>query len=314
LEWVMQRFLAALDHVVKRGVRQDYVRVEEEQTFLRGQLDVIRQMRAGPARAHIFNIRHDLFLPDRAENRLLKSALMRVCAQAQDPDNWRLAHELLQLLGEVPPSRNIRADFRLWRNDRLMAHYQGAKIWCELILGQQMPMALVGETRGISLLFPMERLFERFVGQALRRHLKPPYKLTEQSTRHSLCSHLQGEFFGLRPDLLIEGQGQAMVLDAKWKRVDASARDEAYGLVQSDFYQLFAYGHKYLRGQGELVLIYPKTSMFFEPLQPFEFQVGLNLRVVPFDLDLAKISGLEASCWEWGDLAPKSSQGLAIAG
>ena len=44
-EWVMARFLAALQHLVKRGVRSDYLRIEGEERFLRGQLDVVRQMR-----------------------------------------------------------------------------------------------------------------------------------------------------------------------------------------------------------------------------------------------------------------------------
>ena len=41
-----------------------------------------------------------------------------------------------------------------------MAHYQAIKPWCELILNQQMPIAVSGEWRGMSLLFPMEKLFE----------------------------------------------------------------------------------------------------------------------------------------------------------
>ncbi|KPY70376.1 McrC family protein, partial [Pseudomonas savastanoi] len=35
-EWVMSSFLEALDHLIKRGLRFDYQRVEEEQRYLRG--------------------------------------------------------------------------------------------------------------------------------------------------------------------------------------------------------------------------------------------------------------------------------------
>ena len=45
LEWVMKQFVLSLDHLVKRGLRFDYLRVEEEQRFLRGQLDVVKQIR-----------------------------------------------------------------------------------------------------------------------------------------------------------------------------------------------------------------------------------------------------------------------------
>jgi len=43
-EWVMARFLAALDELVKRGLRFDYTRVREEQVFLRGRLDTTWSM------------------------------------------------------------------------------------------------------------------------------------------------------------------------------------------------------------------------------------------------------------------------------
>jgi 5-methylcytosine-specific restriction enzyme subunit McrC len=44
-EWLMSRFLSALDHLVKSGLRFTYHRVEEEQRFLRGRLEMGTQMR-----------------------------------------------------------------------------------------------------------------------------------------------------------------------------------------------------------------------------------------------------------------------------
>lgn len=293
-EWIMGQFLAALDHVVQRGVRFDYVRVEEEQRFLRGQLDVTRQLRQMPGRQHLFQIRHDVFLPDRAENRLLKSAARHVLASTRSPDNWRLAHELCARLGDVPESRDIHADFRLWRSDRNIAHYLPAKPWCALVLGEVMPLALVGETRGMSLLFPMERLFEAYVAAWLRRSLAPDATLTAQARALSLCEHDGARMFQLRPDLLVQHRGGSWVMDTKWKRIDARARADKYGLSQADFYQMFAYGHTYMAGAGELVLIYPHWSGFQAPLPPFvmprrglagDASQSMHLWVVPFDLE-----------------------------
>lgn len=288
-EWVMRQFLQGLDHLVKRGVRFDYLRVEEEQRFLRGQLNVVAQMRQPPGRQHHFQIRHDVFLANRAENRLLRLALERVCKSTQEADNWRLAHELRSLLLEVPLSRDVRQDFRLWQNDRLMAHYQPLRPWCELILGEQSPLAVSGDWRGISMLYPMEQLFEQYVEILLRRQLVDGAKLRAQLSRHSLCEHLGLPMFRLRPDLLLEYDGQRWVLDTKWKLLDASARDLNYGLSQADFYQLYAYGQKYLQGSGEMLLIYPRTERFSEPLEPFDFSEQLRLWVVPFDLKTGEL-------------------------
>lgn len=287
-EWVMARFLAALQHLVKRGVRSDYLRIEGEERFLRGQLDVVRQMRQPPGRAHHFALRYDLFLPDRAENRLLKLALVQVAAATQQPESWRLAQELRYLLVEVPDSRDVAGDFRQWRDDRLMAHYRDVRPWCELILQRIMPMALRGEWRGISLLFPMETLFERYVEAGLRRQLQPGAELQRQAASRSLCTHQGKPMFELRPDLLLTQGSQRWVLDAKWKRLDGADRQGKYGLSQADLYQLFAYGHKYLDGQRDqrdLVLIYPAWERFKAPLEPFRFDERLTLWVLPFELD-----------------------------
>lgn len=293
-EWIMGQFLAALDHVVQRGVRFDYVRLEEEQRFLRGQLDVTRQLRQMPGRQHLFQIRHDVFLPDRAENRLLKSAARRVLASTRSPDNWRLANELCARLGDVPDSRDIRADFRLWRTDRNLAHYQPAKPWCQLVLGESMPLAIAGESKGMSLLFPMERLFEAYVAAWMHKRLASEARLVTQARTFSLCEHDGARMFQLRPDLLVHHQGSSWVMDTKWKRIDGGARADKYGLSHSDFYQMFAYGHTYLAGAGELVLIYPHWSGFQAPLPPFamprptrsgEGAQSMRLWVLPFSLD-----------------------------
>lgn len=285
-EWVMARFLDELDRLFKRGLRFDYLRVEEEQRYLRGQLDVARQLRQPAHKQHLFQIRHDVFLPDRPENRLLKSALDLVVKRCQRADNWRLSHELAGLLHELPPSRDVSRDFALWRNDRLMAHYRAIRPWCELILSQHLPQAVHGGWRGISFLFPMERLFEDYVAGWLGRRLRPGARLRTQARTHSLCQHEGQTMFELRPDLLLEHEGQIWVLDTKWKRLDAEKGKNKYGLSQGDFYQMFAYGHHYQDGKGEMALIYPSRGDFQASLAPFEMQQGkLRLWVLPFDLE-----------------------------
>jgi 5-methylcytosine-specific restriction enzyme subunit McrC len=296
-EWVMAQFLAELDLLVKRGARFDYRRVEEEQRFLRGQLNVVAQMRQPPGRQHHFQIRHDVFLPDRAENRLLKLALEQVAKSTQDAANWRLANELRTMLAEVPASAQVDQDFRAWSRDRLMAHYQAVKPWCELILNRQMPMAVSGGWRGMSLLFPMEKLFECYVAGWLRNQLLPQARLTTQSSREYLCEHDSGQMFCLKPDLLIDLPERRWILDTKWKRVDARRRDTNYDLSQGDFYQLFAYGHKYRNASGEptLVLIYPYWSGLQQALPSFDYGQGMKLWVLPFDLDNDRLLDADAA-------------------
>ena len=267
-------------------MKLDYLRVEEEQRNLRGQLDVIRQLHQPPDRSHYFHTRHDVYSLDFPENRLIKSALSMVARSTQDAANWRLSHELLQVLAEVPASRAYSQDFKAWRTGRLMAHYAPILPWCQLVLGQHLPMALQGQWHGMSMLFPMDKLFERFVEAALRRALPKTARIKTQARETYLCQHNDAGFFQLQPDILVEHEGQRVILDAKWKRLNADARGRKYDIAQSDFYQLFAYGHKYIppgQEHKELVLIYPKTATFGAPLSPFTFAPGLTLWVLPFE-------------------------------
>jgi len=288
-EWVARRFLDALDRLLKRGLRSDYIRVEEEQRFLRGQLNLEAQLRQPPGRAHRFHIRHDMFSPDRPENRLLKSALTLVGCRTGNAANWRLARELLVMLHELPSSANFTGDFKRWSSDRLMAHYEPVRPWCELVLGRRTPLSVHGAWHGISMLFPMEKLFERYVEASLRRALPPDAVLTSQAASRHLCLYDEKGFFQLRPDLSLTVGDQRWILDAKWKRLDASDRDNRFGLSQPDFYQMFAYGQKYLDGVGDLALIYPLTKRFPRPLGPFKFSSSMRLWVLPFDLEARRL-------------------------
>lgn len=292
-EWVAAQFLESVDHLVKRGLRFEYHPVEEELHYLRGRLIVAKQLRQPPGRGHYFPVEHDVFDADRAENRLIRSAIDVVRKCTREPKNWRLAHELAHHLAEIPASANIREDFRQWRDERLMAHYGPVRMWCSLILHEQMPLSIVGDYRGLSLLFPMEQVYEKYVGACLKAAIPNGCQLVPQASRRHLCAHTPvgalepRDWFELRPDFLITKASQNMlVLDAKWKLLDSARNDSEskYDLSQGDFYQLYAYGQKYLDGNGNLILLYPKTSNFFERLPPFDFGDGLHLHVLPFDL------------------------------
>lgn len=288
LEILVARFLQEVSRIVHRGIRSDYVRVTAETAFIKGRLRVAQQIRQPLSRQHRFQIEYDCFLPNRAENRLIKSALQYVTKSSRHLDNQRLARELLFAFDSIPTSTQINADFSRWSSQRDMVHYRAAKPWVELILLREAPWFLQGKWQGISLLFPMEKLFERYVAARLRQKLNQSYSLVEQSSKHSLIAkHESKALFQLKPDMCIrEGGNTRLVLDAKWKRLDVHA--DKYGLSQADFYQLFAYGKKYLSGGiGEMLLIYPKTGRFSQILPPFHFdhQHQLTVWVVPFCLE-----------------------------
>lgn len=281
-EWFAGAFLEEASDLMRRGLRSGYTTVEAREPFLRGRLDVAKQIRASGG-LHQFSVHLDEYSLDRPENRIMRSAVEHVARNTTSPENWRRARELSTLLGDVPESRNVGADFGKWERGRQLADYTRAKPLAELLLNNRLPFATAGNHRGMSMLFPMERLFERYVFSAVEASLKAGFKAVWQPSRHHLCSAGGEGWFQLKPDILVLSQTRTWIIDAKWKRLNRH-RNANYGLTQSDFYQLFAYGQKYMNGTGDMFLMYPAVEEFPELPKPFEFTRALRLHVLPFDM------------------------------
>jgi 5-methylcytosine-specific restriction enzyme subunit McrC len=283
-EWLIHEFLRSASRVVKIGLRRRYVETQNSEKFLRGRILTQRQMRQRAGRGHVFEIEFDDFSFDRPENRLLRSGIERALRLTKLTENWRLARELSILLSDIPASNDIAADFKAWANDRLSTHYRDVLPWCRLILTHQTPFAVSGTTNGLSMLFPMERLFEQYVASSLRRQLPRGYTMRTQVSDFYLCSYEGTLRFPLRPDILLSDGSNQWILDTKWKLLSEDAT-RCFDVDQADFYQLFAYGRRYLGTSGNMCLIYPMTDSFHEVRGPFELPDDLSLYLVPFDLE-----------------------------
>ncbi|MNS11540.1 5-methylcytosine-specific restriction enzyme subunit McrC [compost metagenome] len=290
LEVFIQQFLLAVNSLVKRGLRSDYVARQDSLFVLRGRLLVARQISQNLVRRDRFFTEHDEFSQDRAENRLIHTALRHVLTLCRSQENQRVARELCFVFADVPRSADVALDMQRIRLDRGMGYYESALDWAKLILQGFSPITGAGKHHAPSLLFPMEAVFEAYVEKHLARQLHSDYFLKPQASSQHLVAHQDQKWFRLKPDLLVKhAQSTHMVLDTKWKLLDATKQNRRakYQLSQADFYQLYAYGHHYLDGTGDIVLIYPKTDAFTEPLPVFDFHKpsGMRLWVLPFCLN-----------------------------
>lgn len=289
LEVFIAEFLRTVERIVKSGLRSDFSSRQDNLFALRGKLLMAPHLRQNLYRADRFFTEHDEFSTDRPENRLLHAALRRVLILSASQANQQLARELQFVFADLPVSAQPRVDFQRVRLDRGMGYYADALAWARLILDEESPLTGRGGHRAPSLLFPMEAVFEAFVAKHMARQLPRPLILKTQARSHHLVRHREQNWFRLKPDLLVNEAGHdVLVLDTKWKLLDGLKGNgtDKYGLSQSDFYQLQAYGQSYLNGRGDVVLIYPRTASFDRPLPVFEFPKteGLRLWVVPFCL------------------------------
>ncbi|MDO6678427.1 McrC family protein [Shewanella sp. 4_MG-2023] len=294
LDVFISQFLASVNHLIKRGLRSDYTQREDNLRYLKGKLQVGKQLKHNLVNKHKFHVEFEEFIADRPENRIIHSALNCVKKLSRSMANQRLQQELAFAFADIPVSRDHHQDFQRQRIDRGMVHYETPLAWAKLILNAVSPLTMKGSHSATSLLFPMEAVFESYVAAQLPRLINDGFQLETQTRSTKLVKHGNSDWFLLKPDLLIrEGIEPLCVLDTKWKNIDISKANgtDKYGLSQADIYQMFAYGHNYLGGEGDMFLIFPYHDKFPKAVElPFVFtdkdgeESQLRLWLVPFQI------------------------------
>ncbi|MCY3621367.1 MAG: hypothetical protein OXH68_06600 [Gammaproteobacteria bacterium] len=118
-----------------------------------------------------------------------------------------------------------------------------------LLLGGDWQRTTTGAVEGYALLFPMNDLFEEFVGLTLRAAVSPQPVYLQHTGRYALEGQ-QRRLFALRPDIVVKGD---LVIDTKWKELKPD--EPRLGVEQTDVYQMLAYARAY--EAKRLVLLYP---------------------------------------------------------
>ncbi|MDP5130548.1 MAG: McrC family protein [Paraglaciecola sp.] len=288
LEIFISQFLASVNKLVKRGVKHDYQTAHDNLFYLKGKLNVSEQLKRNLVHQDRFVVDYDDYVSDIYANRLIKTALQKVLIMTQSAAHQRLARELEFVFADVAKLEQRAINSAKVTIARGMEHYKSPVTWSEIILRGMSPLSMQGDANAFSLLFPLDAVFESYVEQVLRTTLTGRLSVRGQLQTAHLVNYDAKRMFKLKPDIAVfDGNTMLLVMDTKWKLIDASKANgtDKFMLSQSDFYQMFAYGQKYLGGVGELVLIYPANKKFQQPLaKPFEFSDSLRLWVVPFDI------------------------------
>ena len=261
LELLVRLFAERLLAAVRRGLPRRYVAREEDLRLLRGKLDVTRQITHLAARPDRLACRFDELSEDTPLNRVLKAAVSRLARLARTAANARLLAELaarFEFVGDSPDP--LREPVRL---DRTNAAFHDLHRLARLFLEGDWQSTASGRAAGFTLLFPMNVLFETFVGRCLQRALaRQPVRVRLQARGHYALTGADGHpLFALRPDVVIEGAEGAVVLDAKWKELHLG--EKKLGVAQSDVYQMLAYAEAW--DAKRLVLVYPSPRGMDKP-------------------------------------------------
>lgn len=285
----IQQFIDSVQQIVRQGLSRDYLRQQDNLPWMKGKLRVSAQLSKNCVRRDRFQVEFDEYSADRPENRILKTAIDKIYRQVSHPQLLLQLNPLQMLFDDITPVGDVSIAFDQVRLDRHMHHYEHALAWARLILLGQSPHCMQGDANAISLLFPMEAVFESFVTAWMRNQYSDNWHVDAQVNSHTLV-RLNGKgLFKLRPDIRLrprtENGDWTVICDVKWKMVESgkATLDQS----QDDLYQMLAYGVNYQKSTGDMLLIYPSHDGFNQPLRhPYEFshqkENPLRLWVVPF--------------------------------
>ncbi len=257
-EIFISMYLEQAARLAKRGLRSGYVGVEENVRFYKGKLLVNEQIRHNTAHRERFYVSYDEFRLDRAENRLIKSTLLKLLKISASAENVRRIRKLLAYFDPVRPSVNYEKDFSESVIDRTTCDYKDILSWSRVFLQDKSFTTFSGDTNARALLFPMEKLYEAYVAKNVKLVFGGAgYEVRSQPRQLYLLREGERGIFALRPDLVVKGgDGRQIIMDTKWKRLtDNPGRN--YGISQADIYQMFAYCKRYATPRAWL--LYPET-------------------------------------------------------
>ncbi|OUT15462.1 hypothetical protein B9N63_04030 [Campylobacter concisus] len=270
LEIFISMFLDEVSKLIKIGIKSDYVELEDNLKFLKGKLKISEQIRKNIVHKERFYVCYQEFSIDRAENRLIKSTLEFLYRRSKSSKNQRLIREYLFIFDEISSSSDINADFGRLKLNRQTKHYEQALLWSKIFLQNKSFSPYGGSEIAFALLFDMNRLFESYVGNFIKKKL--PGVILQHSEKYLVEDP---KSFKLRPDIFLEGK---FIADTKWKII--SSKDD---ISQADLYQLYAYGKKH--ECDKLYLIYPKIDGIKQESMDFKYDDEKRLKIVYFDLE-----------------------------
>lgn len=289
-EIFINMYLQEVRQLVKHGIKSSYVGVEDNINFYKGKLLANEHIKHNMAHQERFYVGYDEYQVNRPENRLVKSTLLKLQGITTSAENSKSIRQLLTSFEMVSPSTNYDKDFSQVIIDRNTKDYEMLMQWSKVFLKDKSFTTFSGTESARALLFPMEKVFEAYVAQNMKKAFtKYHWEVSVQDKGHYLFNKLNGEEhrkFALRPDIVVTRDDKSVViLDTKWKSL-INDKSKNYCISQADMYQMYAYSKKY--GTSEIWLLYPMNDAMKDQ-DTITFDSGDGATVSLYFVDVANI-------------------------
>ncbi|WP_084509959.1 McrC family protein [Haloplanus natans] len=283
LDAIGSLFLDRLQEVVKRGLGKEYLTTEAREEYLRGRLDVHRQLSRGNVATTKFEIEYEKLTHDTVQNQTILYATHLLTRLVTNRSLQGALRQREQQLRREVTLRPVQAsELETIHLDRLDAYYEDILRLSRLVIQSIFVDNLQGgaqETYG--LLVNMNRIFEAVVERAAIDAVsrKDEWQVEGQAQVNGLVTGGPPSI-NMYPDFVLRDQQGTVQLvgDAKWKTGRPS---------QSDIYQMTSYQ---LADDVSGLLLYPSQNGAMETEYQVDDRLSLHLRELPTGQDAANFT------------------------
>ena len=289
-EIFINMYLQEVRRLIKHGIKSAYIGQEDNLNVYKGKLLVEKHIKQNFIHKERFYVGFDEYQVNRAENKLIKSTLLKLQKLTSSMENSKEIRQLLTVFELVEPSTNYDKDFAKVVINRHTKDYEMLIKWSKVFLKDKSFTTFSGTESSRALLFPMEKVFESYVAKNIKKIFsRVGWNVSAQDKGYYLFDTLNGEQykkFALRPDLVVTREdGSIIILDTKWKNLTNNRRIN-FGISQADMYQMYAYSKKYKT--PDIWLLYPMNNEMRKS-KPIRFESGDGVAVSVFFIDLYNI-------------------------
>jgi 5-methylcytosine-specific restriction enzyme subunit McrC len=313
-ELLMRLYAITLEDQLSMGAYRMYNRSEEENRYLKGKLNLEKQLRK--IDQSIFDISSFRFSGDNDLNRFFVYATDRFLQMTRDTLNSAILSSIKlrfdpEEVSNVIPKDNVNFN-RL--NERFQVPYTYAK----LVLDGLIPLP-GDDDKSLMMIFDMNVVFEEFFATFLRRNEKIIFKgigsvkiIKPDSSRNFIYKKTRDRGYLIRytkPDVIIRIGKLKFIFDTKYKILkkpeitedEDNRTDEIKKISANDLYQMFTYSEIY--DSKGIILVFPGSeSKLSEPYRFKEngrflwvYMVNLDLSGAEWEIELANKFGEDFS-------------------
>ena len=258
-EIYIKLFAKRLLKLLKVKHNKEYIKHQEELKFLKEKIEICKYGR-NPAKFHkIPCIYHERSM-NTLINKTLKFTTFLMSRLTNDRENYKLLKRVNSHLDPVDLEFVKPELIKGIKFNRLNIEFKPFINFCKKFLQGCSFTLQASKLEFFSLLIPMERLFENFIGRIIKKNYESivPSDLMNipilQNKIGCLVSREDKEFFKLKPDITMERHEKA-ILDTKYKILDIDQK-YAHKVSPQDIYQMYAYCNEF--GANRCLLIYPE--------------------------------------------------------